>query len=69
MRVTLDLNEDLLGEHVLYLHQGHRAIQGEEIDDLEELAATFYMLIERANDVLEWVAQAKAKLARQGAAA
>ncbi|RUP35802.1 MAG: hypothetical protein EKK60_16920 [Gordonia sp. (in: high G+C Gram-positive bacteria)] len=68
MRVTLDLNEDLLGEHVLYLHQGHRAIE-DDIDDLEELSAVFQVLIERANDVLEWVAQAKASLARQGVAA
>lgn len=65
MRVTLDLKEDLLGEHVLYLHQSYRAIE-DEIDDIDELFAEFQVLTERAHDVLEWVAQAKATLALEG---
>lgn len=69
MRVNLELKEDLLGEHILYLHNEHMAIEDGEIDDIEELSASFSVLVERANDILEWVAQAKAGLARQGVAA
>ena len=69
MHLRLELKEEQLGEAVRALHGIYRAIEDDEFDSADELSDGFASAIKSANDVLEWVGQAKAELARQGIAA
>lgn len=69
MQLRIELKEELLLESVQTLHNIYRAIEDDDLDDIEDLGAAFSTAVQMANDVLEWVAQAKASLARQGVAA
>lgn len=69
MQLRIELKEELLLESIQTLHNIYRAIEDDDLDDIEDLGAAFSTAVQMANDVLEWVAQAKASLARQGVAA
>lgn len=69
----VDLNEDELSATTGRMVRAWREIEECEIGSygygMEDLSVVFGELISIANDTLEWVAQAKASLARQGLAA
>lgn len=69
MRLTIELKEEILAEAIQYAHSVYRAIEDEELDDIEDLSDGFATLLNAAENIMEWVAQAKASLARHGVAA
>jgi len=69
MQLRIELKEELLAESIQTLHNIYRAIEDDDFDGIDELSGAFSEAIVMANDILEWVAQAKASLARQGVAA